>query len=146
MLAVAPAEPGGIRRATSSAISAARPDITYFFQAEDGIRVHCVTGFQTCALPIYQAGRARHQDRHSRPPPLGTTRTTVHDDRVCLSVRLGASLRLGRAMSGIDEQGARPVIKQTPVKGSKKVKVNFVLPRTRRTARCRWSATPTTGT
>ena len=24
----------------------------FFFQAEDGIRVHCVTGFQTCALPI----------------------------------------------------------------------------------------------
>src|SRR5438034_2384061 len=25
----------------------------FFFQAEDGIRDHCVTGFQTCALPIY---------------------------------------------------------------------------------------------
>src|ERR671927_1032912 len=24
----------------------------YFFQAEDGIRDHCVTGVQTCALPI----------------------------------------------------------------------------------------------
>src|SRR5438034_8170821 len=24
----------------------------FFFQAEDGIRVHCVTGVQTCALPI----------------------------------------------------------------------------------------------
>jgi len=23
-----------------------------FFQAEDGIRDHCVTGVQTCALPI----------------------------------------------------------------------------------------------
>jgi 1,4-alpha-glucan branching enzyme len=32
-------------------------------------------------------------------------------------------------MSGVDEQGARTVIKQTPVKGSKKVKVNFVLPK-----------------
>jgi 1,4-alpha-glucan branching enzyme len=42
---------------------------------------------------------------------------------------MGASLRLGRAMSGLDEQGARHVIKQTPVKGSKKVKVNFVLPK-----------------
>src|SRR5438132_983284 len=30
------------------------PDGSYlfFFQAEDGIRVHCVTGVQTCALPI----------------------------------------------------------------------------------------------
>ena len=26
--------------------------IYFFFQAEDGIRVHCVTGVQTCALPI----------------------------------------------------------------------------------------------
>src|SRR5436190_17235380 len=27
--------------------------IFFFFQAEDGIRDHCVTGVQTCALPIY---------------------------------------------------------------------------------------------
>src|SRR5437588_2031091 len=25
---------------------------SFFFQAEDGIRGHCVTGVQTCALPI----------------------------------------------------------------------------------------------
>src|SRR5260221_6525652 len=29
-----------------------------FFQAEDGIRDHCVTGVQTCALPIYRLARA----------------------------------------------------------------------------------------
>src|SRR5438034_11399100 len=29
----------------------------FFFQAEDGIRDHCVTGVQTCALPI--SGRRR---------------------------------------------------------------------------------------
>src|SRR5438034_7288445 len=28
-------------------------NIIVFFQAEDGIRDHCVTGVQTCALPIY---------------------------------------------------------------------------------------------
>src|SRR5437588_4710969 len=27
----------------------------FFFQAEDGIRDHCVTGVQTCALPIFPA-------------------------------------------------------------------------------------------
>src|SRR5260221_9509195 len=27
-------------------------DDRFFFQAEDGIRDHCVTGVQTCALPI----------------------------------------------------------------------------------------------
>ena len=26
--------------------------VFFFFQAEDGIRFHCVTGVQTCALPI----------------------------------------------------------------------------------------------
>src|SRR5438132_4607367 len=26
--------------------------LIFFFQAEDGIRDHCVTGVQTCALPI----------------------------------------------------------------------------------------------
>src|SRR5438034_7733578 len=27
----------------------------FFFQAEDGIRDHCVTGVQTCALPILRS-------------------------------------------------------------------------------------------
>src|SRR5260221_9669180 len=30
----------------------AEVDELFFFQAEDGIRDHCVTGVQTCALPI----------------------------------------------------------------------------------------------
>src|SRR5260221_8828267 len=29
--------------------------VCFFFQAEDGIRDHCVTGVQTCALPISAA-------------------------------------------------------------------------------------------
>src|SRR5476649_1088329 len=32
--------------------------VFFFFQAEDGIRDHCVTGVQTCALPISGAGYA----------------------------------------------------------------------------------------
>src|SRR5260221_2717393 len=31
--------------------------VFFFFQAEDGIRDHCVTGVQTCALPIYVSGK-----------------------------------------------------------------------------------------
>src|SRR5438034_4659894 len=31
----------------------------FFFQAEDGIRDHCVTGVQTCALPISLARKCR---------------------------------------------------------------------------------------
>src|SRR5258707_4313869 len=33
----------------------------FFFQAEDGIRDIGVTGVQTCALPIWRAGPARHR-------------------------------------------------------------------------------------
>ena len=33
--------------------------IFFFFQAEDGIRDHCVTGVQTCALPICFEGSQR---------------------------------------------------------------------------------------
>src|SRR5260221_3895036 len=48
-----------------------RVDITdivlrvFFFQAEDGIRDHCVTGVQTCALPIFGAGVAAGLSRAS---------------------------------------------------------------------------------
>src|SRR5260221_1633453 len=31
----------------------------FFFQAEDGMRYHCVTGVQTCALPISTSRSAR---------------------------------------------------------------------------------------
>src|SRR5260221_7754212 len=32
----------------------------FFFQAEDGIRYHCVTGVQTCALPIFEIAAFAH--------------------------------------------------------------------------------------
>src|SRR5438132_4847346 len=37
----------------------------FFFQAEDGIRDHCVTGVQTCALPILAEGVLRGDDRQT---------------------------------------------------------------------------------
>ena len=36
-------------------------EMLFFFQAEDGIRNHCVTGVQTCALPIL--GQSRSSNR-----------------------------------------------------------------------------------
>src|SRR5260221_156332 len=36
-----------------------RDEMFFFFQAEDGIRDHCVTGVQTCALPIFEYARER---------------------------------------------------------------------------------------
>src|SRR5437588_1599542 len=50
----------------------------FFFQAEDGIRDHCVTGVQTCALPISssaaidllkQSVAAEDALNYSEPPP-----------------------------------------------------------------------------
>src|SRR5260221_3996568 len=41
--------------------------IWFFFQAEDGIRDHCVTGVQTCALPISDQTRKRHRSRNGDP-------------------------------------------------------------------------------
>src|SRR5436190_9663121 len=38
--------------------------VFFFFQAEDGIRDHCVTGVQTCALPIsyrYPEGESQYE-------------------------------------------------------------------------------------
>src|SRR5438034_506316 len=44
----------------------------FFFQAEDGIRDHCVTGVQTCALPILSATLLRTcefvDNRHTPDP------------------------------------------------------------------------------
>src|SRR5438132_5133106 len=44
----------------------------FFFQAEDGIRDHCVTGVQTCALPICSAANGHI---------LLRVRPTIADDR-----------------------------------------------------------------
>src|SRR5437588_7279525 len=41
--------------------------VIFFFQAEDGIRDHCVTGVQTCALPISRPSR----------PLVATSRLTI---------------------------------------------------------------------
>src|SRR5438034_10245775 len=46
----------------------------FFFQAEDGIRDHCVTGVQTCALPI--------SSRRSRSSGCGQVLALVTVDRV----------------------------------------------------------------
>src|SRR5260221_14288859 len=43
----------------------------FFFQAEDGIRDHCVTGVQTCALPICNHSNA---SRSVKPKPSSAAR------------------------------------------------------------------------
>src|SRR5260221_1324730 len=41
----------------------------FFFQAEDGIRDHCVTGVQTCALPISLSSSAGDTLRQAASTP-----------------------------------------------------------------------------
>src|SRR5947207_12100315 len=43
-----------LSRITSKSLLPPNMDVPFFFQAEDGIRDHCVTGVQTCALPIFR--------------------------------------------------------------------------------------------
>src|SRR5437588_143972 len=40
------------QRRRGRALAIITAPVIFFFQAEDGIRAHCVTGVQTCALPI----------------------------------------------------------------------------------------------
>src|SRR5260221_7741145 len=70
----------------------------FFFQAEDGIRDHCVTGVQTCALPI-------STDR----PPLGL-RLSLWTDRLPgwrLYQRRDASCRAHAAPGRADRESTR---------------------------------------
>src|SRR5438132_7504723 len=56
----------------------------FFFQAEDGIRDHCVTGVQTCALPI--SGRRTN------------SRTNLNDSLELHRKRIGrVAIRLARS-------------------------------------------------
>src|SRR5438034_11801919 len=50
----------------------------FLFQAEDGIRYHCVTGVQTCALPISPIARASSSSASSRgvSEPAARNRST----------------------------------------------------------------------
>src|SRR5438034_8272438 len=47
----------------------------FFFQAEDGIRDHCVTGVQTCALPISGPRLQVFARAPGRPSKAGLMRT-----------------------------------------------------------------------
>src|SRR5260221_2791782 len=49
--------------AAAASVRAGPSTRLFFFQAEDGIRYHCVTGVQTCALPIsFRNRRVRYTD------------------------------------------------------------------------------------
>src|SRR5438034_11778753 len=72
----------------------------FFFQAEDGIRDHCVTGVQTCALPICRFRNPQSAIRISFLPmsvqaiawsPSGAVR--IIDQRALPEARIERDLR-----------------------------------------------------
>src|SRR5262249_59092613 len=59
----------------------------FFFQAEDGIRDWSVTGVQTCALPIWLAGRAAELVPQEVRAPAGELGTAPGDERARAPLR-----------------------------------------------------------
>src|SRR5438132_10547442 len=77
----------------------------FFFQAEDGIRDHCVTGVQTCALPILNVRVGSRNTVVSCTPParLVTNSGVTPMEGVCtVSIRLahGSSTASRSAFTG----------------------------------------------
>src|SRR6267378_1945805 len=62
----------------TSAGSSLNNSLTFFFQAEDGIRALYVTGVQTCPLPIYL-----RRSRFRPPIRRRGVRQSVRDRRFC---------------------------------------------------------------
>src|SRR5947207_7241381 len=58
----------------------------FFFQAEDGIRDHCVTGVQTYALPILKT-RAFRRSWSLEERPMGRALPRVFTPGAALSLR-----------------------------------------------------------
>src|SRR5882672_12595985 len=74
----------------------------FFFQAEDGIRDHCVTGVQTCALPVYYAGEMCRR-LIDAPPVLGENHNPVR-------LFAGSGLRAGLWRRLVDRFGPVAVL------------------------------------
>src|SRR5438034_9492943 len=68
----------------------------FFFQAEDGIRDHCVTGVQTCALPIFNDAVALEKAFRDNSQALFQSIETKHlPDKGQQPTR--ANIQIGRA-------------------------------------------------
>src|SRR5260221_4050631 len=63
----------------SSSASCTVCDAFFFFQAEDGIRDHCVTGVQTCALPIVRRFLVMDHVHLQSPRALQIQRAVVNE-------------------------------------------------------------------
>ena len=66
--------------------------VFFFFQAEDGIRDSPVTGVQTCALPIYVAGKVRLMPDEFLNVELASIGNTTEEFKNYLEPLTGAPL------------------------------------------------------
>src|SRR5438132_779839 len=75
----------------------------FFFQAEDGIRAHCVTGVQTCALPISTPRRtgfvgqltaetSHYRTRHIKPQPTKVSTALKRSEQIFRGADPNASI------------------------------------------------------
>src|SRR5438034_9458652 len=71
----------------------------FFFQAEGGIRDHCVTGVQTCALPIYHAGIATQIVVERQLEEEGRTRHDLGREKFIERVWRSEERRVGKECS-----------------------------------------------
>src|SRR3989441_7351810 len=80
--------------------------VSFFFQAEDGIRDKLVTGVQTCALPICQ-DEAGQVDKHARPEPgsrVGRAGGKIAKFRVKREGKQSPKVRVQRLQVGRSEE------------------------------------------
>ena len=80
----------------------------FFFQAEDGIRDHCVTGVQTCALPIYKTQIVELQKGHDNLTRLHATITkengSLKEDNAKLKDELGDVAELRKQIAVLEQE------------------------------------------
>src|SRR5438034_4194775 len=84
----------------------------FFFQAEDGIRDHCVTGVQTCALPIYlrtpeQVVDVCGVDRDALDLPAGDLARDLAPELPDLTLQLADAGLAGVARDDLAQRGVR---------------------------------------
>src|SRR5438132_1152509 len=77
----------------------------FFFQAEDGIRDHCVTGVQTCALPISQAA-ATPPEHEAQTAPYGFDDDTVKNKPISR-----AQIRVRPVLPVLQSTKSRPAVR-----------------------------------
>src|ERR1039457_3430931 len=76
--------------------------ISFFFQAEDGIRDYKVTGVQTCALPIYMLGLSSHAWKVNFCKFTNETRNGIEDSSAHSGIKFVAAVNGACAGGGYE--------------------------------------------